>query len=135
MEHLFLLVNEFLHVEVAGLFRELNPRPHDVKGLVDLVSLGAGDHDTATRLCCGGFSSSTISLSEVVSWGDIRILDATERRSGCSRVFLPDFLTSEKFLGFFLLSFLGFTGHEDFLIVGWLEGRSLVLVLCDRVNN
>ena len=134
MEHLFLLVNEFLHVEVAGLFRELNPRPHDVKGLVDLVSLGAGDHDTVTWLGGGGILSSTF-LGEVIGWGDIRILDATERRSGCSRVFLPDFLTFEKFLGFFLLSFFRLSGHQDFLIVGWLEGRPLGSVLCDRVKN
>lgn len=40
VEHLLLLVNEFLHAQLARLFRELDPLAHYVQSFIDLGPLG-----------------------------------------------------------------------------------------------
>jgi hypothetical protein len=117
VEHLFFLVDELLHVQLARLFRELDALSSNLHCFLNEARLVRREGERRWPLVL-----LPISVFVVIGRWDVRVFHAAKRGARRRRVLIPDLLVAQTFLSFFLLGLLGFSRHEDLLVIGRLEG-------------
>ena len=118
MEHLLLLVDELLHVQFAGLLRELYPGASDMHGTLDITPLSCIVTVGTDTLFVSVF---TVAVFDVVGCWNVRLFHSSEWGTRGCRILIPNFLILEQLLSFLLLGLFGFPGDKNFFIVWGFE--------------
>ena len=105
-EHLFLLIDELVHILGALLARELHSAPRDMHGFMDVILL---------------FQVEILLLGIVFTWRDISVFYSSQRRCTRCRILVPYTQILGLFLRLLALLLLGLPRHEDLLVVWGAE--------------
>ena len=113
-EHLFLLIDELIHILGTLLARELHSAPGDMHGLVDVILL---------------FQVEILFLRIVFTWRDISVFHSSKWRGARCRILVPDAQILGLLLRLLALLLFSLPGHEDFFVVRGTERRLIFIEL------
>ena len=113
-EHLFLLIDELVHILGTLLARELHSAPGDMHGLVDVILL---------------FQIEILFLRVVLTWRDISVFHSSKWRGTRCRILVPDAQILGLLLRLLTLLLFSLPGHEDFFVVRGTERRLIFIEL------